>query len=49
MMGRCQSGFCHMKIEHLIERECGIRAEDVRYMRSGSWVLAGKMRECNGK
>ena len=49
MMGRCQSGFCHMKIEHLIERECGTRAEDVRYMRPGSWVLAGKMRECNGK
>ena len=45
MMGRCQSGFCQMKIENLIERECGIRAEDIRYMGKDSWVLTGRMRE----
>ena len=45
MMGGCQAGFCQMKIESLIERELGIRPEDVRYMRQSSWVLSGRMRE----
>ncbi len=45
MMGGCQGGFCQMKIEQLIEKETGKKAEDVRYMRSGSWLLAGKMRK----
>ncbi len=45
MMGGCQSGFCQMKIEKLIEKELGIRPEDVRYLRTSSWVLSGKMRE----
>ena len=45
MMGGCQAGFCQMKIERLLERELGIKAEDVRYMRESSWVLSGKMRE----
>ena len=49
MMGRCQAGFCHMKIEKLIERECGLRAEDIRYMGPNSWILSGKMRSGNGK
>lgn len=45
MMGGCQSGFCQMKIEQLIEKELGMRPEDVRYMRKDSWILSGKMRE----
>ena len=45
MMGGCQSGFCQMKIENLIEKELDIKPEDVRYMRESSWVLSGKMRE----
>lgn len=45
MMGGCQAGFCQMKIENLIEKELGIKPEDVRYMRESSWVLSGKMRE----
>ena len=45
MMGGCQAGFCHMKIEQLLEKELGIAPEDVRYLRDSSWVLAGKMRE----
>ena len=34
-----------MRIEDLIEKELGIRPEDVRYMGRSSWVLSGKMRE----
>ncbi len=45
MMGNCQAGFCQMRIESLLEKELGLRAEDVRYLRGSSWVLAGKMRE----
>ena len=45
MMGGCQAGFCQMKIERLLEKELGIKPEDVRYMRSSSWVLSGRMRE----
>ncbi len=40
MMGRCQSGFCQMKIERLIEE----KAEEVLYMRKGSWVVSGALR-----
>lgn len=45
MMGGCQAGFCQMKIERLLEEELGMKPEDVRYMRSSSWVLSGRMRE----
>ena len=45
MMGGCQAGFCQMKIESLIEKELGIKGEDIRYMRDSSWVLSGKMRD----
>ena len=45
MMGTCQSGFCQMKIERLIEEELGLAANEVVYSRPGSWVLTGKMRE----
>ena len=45
MMGGCQGGFCQMKIEQLIERELGKRPEDIRYMRSASWLLSGTMRK----
>ncbi len=47
MMGTCQSGFCQMKIERLIEEELGLAANEVVYSRPDSWVLTGKMREEN--
>ena len=49
MMGRCQGGYCQMRIEQMIEQELGVKAEDVLQARSGSWVLTGKMREEDGE
>lgn len=43
-MGRCQGGFCEMKIAELIESETGIRLEDVRYSKKDSCLFAGKAR-----
>ena len=44
-MGRCQGGFCQMKIEQFIEQELGTDPAQVRYARQGSWVLTGSMRK----
>ena len=41
MMGGCQSGFCQMKIERIMEEE---GCEDITYMYPGSWVVDGKVR-----
>lgn len=43
-MGRCQGGFCEMKIAELIESETGIRPEDVRYSKKDSYLFTGKVR-----
>lgn len=45
MMGRCQGGYCQMKIEQLLETELGKEAADIQYCRPGSWILTGKVRE----
>ena len=45
MMGRCQGGYCQMRIEQLIEQECGLKAEEIKYNKSDSWILTGKVRE----
>lgn len=45
MMGRCQGGYCQMRIEQLIEEECGLQAKEVTYNREGAYVLTGKVRE----
>jgi glycerol-3-phosphate dehydrogenase len=45
MMGRCQGGYCQMRIERMIEEEDGIRPEDIHYSRQGSWMFTGKIRE----
>lgn len=41
MMGGCQSGFCQMKIERIMEEE---GCKDITYMYPGSWVVDGKVR-----
>lgn len=41
MMGRCQGGYCQMRIAALIESELGIRPEDVRYQREDGWMFTG--------
>lgn len=45
MMGRCQGGYCQMRIEALIEEELKKRETDVLYAREGSQVLFGKVRQ----
>ena len=45
MMGRCQGGYCQMRIEQMIEEELGVKETDVLYGRRGSNVLVGRVRE----
>lgn len=45
MMGRCQGGYCQMRIEALIEEELKKRETDVLYAREGSQILFGKVRQ----
>ena len=45
MMGRCQGGYCQMRIEQMIEEELGKKETEIVYARQGSWVLNGKVRE----
>lgn len=45
MMGRCQGGYCQMRVEQLLEKECGMKAPEIEYERKGSYVLTGKLRE----
>jgi len=45
MMGRCQGGYCQMRIEQLIEQEKKRRAEEVLYNRAGAQLLFGRVRE----
>lgn len=46
MMGRCQGGYCQMRIAQMIEEELGKKETDVRYARQGSRMFFGKVREC---
>ncbi len=41
MMGRCQGGYCQMRIEKMIEDELGVKDTDVRYARKNSWLFTG--------
>lgn len=45
MMGRCQGGYCQMRLEQMLEQEWSKKAEEIRYCRPGSWILTGKVRE----
>lgn len=45
MMGRCQGGYCQMRIEQMIEETCNLGAGEVLYNSPGSYVVAGKVRE----
>ncbi len=44
MMGRCQGGYCQMRIEKMIEDELGIKDRDVRYARANSWLFTGNVK-----
>ena len=45
MMGRCQGGYCQMRIAELIEQELGVRDTELLYARTGSNLFTGKVRE----
>lgn len=44
MMGRCQGGYCQMRVEQIIENELGRQPSDVLYARNGSNLLMGTVR-----
>ena len=45
MMGRCQGGYCQMRITRMLEEELGISPEEILYSREGSRMFYGKVRE----
>lgn len=45
MMGRCQGGYCQMRVTRMIEEELGIRPEDVTYNRKGAHPFFGTVRK----
>ncbi|WP_411677650.1 NAD(P)/FAD-dependent oxidoreductase [Caproicibacter sp.] len=44
MMGRCQGGYCQMRVAELIEQELGIPPEELLYERKSSRIFTGKVR-----
>jgi len=45
MMGRCQGGYCQMRIARMIEEELGVKDVDIRYAGTDSWLFTGEVRE----
>lgn len=44
MMGRCQGGYCQMRVAELIEQELGIAPEELLYERKNSNLFTGRVR-----
>jgi len=44
MMGRCQGGYCQMRIAQLIEEEKEKEPEDIRYGKSDGYMFVGKVK-----
>lgn len=42
--GRCQGGFCSLKIVEIISRELNIPMEEVKLNSKNSWIMDGKVR-----
>lgn len=45
MMGRCQGGYCQMRVAQMIEEELGKKETEILYARNGSYVFTGRVRE----
>ena len=45
MMGRCQGGYCQMRITRMLEEERGLAPQEITYAREGSQMLYGLVRE----
>ena len=44
MMGRCQGGYCQMRLVKLIQEETGMGEREIVYEREGSYMFVGKER-----
>lgn len=45
MMGRCQGGYCQMRVSELIRKENHLEKEELAYNRQGSYLFTGSVRE----
>lgn len=45
MMGRCQGGYCQMRIAQMIQEELGIDETEILYARQNSNLFTGKVRK----
>ena len=45
MMGRCQGGYCQMRITQMLEEELSLPETEIRYARPHSQMFYGKVRE----
>ena len=45
MMGRCQGGYCQMRMSRMLEEECQLKETQIRLHRPGSELFFGKVRE----
>lgn len=45
MMGRCQGGYCQMRVAEMIQEELGKKETEVLHERKGSYLFTGKVRE----
>ena len=46
-MGRCQGGFCGVRVHEILCKYYGVPAETVLWDRDGSYIVAGKVGESN--
>ncbi|MBQ1491798.1 MAG: (2Fe-2S)-binding protein, partial [Blautia sp.] len=44
MMGRCQGGYCQMRLTRLLEEELGLKETEILYNREDSELFYGKVR-----
>ncbi|MGI6031554.1 MAG: NAD(P)/FAD-dependent oxidoreductase [Eubacteriales bacterium] len=44
MMGRCQGGYCQMRVAKMLEEELGLRPEEITWSRQGSYLFTGPLR-----
>ena len=45
MMGRCQGGYCQMRLAQMLEEELGKGETEILYAREGSQMFYGKVRK----
>lgn len=48
MMGRCQGGYCQMRISAMLEEEKGLPPEEIVYMRKGGHPFFGEVIDTKG-